>query len=89
MINLSRKPVAQFTTNTQERARPLIRCASLYRVYTRLFRASARFLPELHGRERAPTTSAYGPNYDRLVALKKKYDPSNFFRMNHNIKPSA
>ena len=33
--------------------------------------------------------SAYGPNYDRLVALKKKYDPSNFFRMNHNIKPSA
>jgi len=32
--------------------------------------------------------AAYGPNYDRLVALKNKYDPSNFFRMNHNIKPS-
>ena len=32
--------------------------------------------------------AAYGPNYDRLVALKKKYDPSNFFRMNHNIMPS-
>jgi FAD/FMN-containing dehydrogenase len=32
--------------------------------------------------------TAYGPNYDRLVALKKKYDPSNFFRMNHNIRPS-
>lgn len=31
---------------------------------------------------------AYGPNYDRLVALKDKYDPTNFFRMNHNIKPS-
>jgi len=31
---------------------------------------------------------AYGPNYDRLVALKNKYDPTNFFRMNHNIKPS-
>jgi FAD/FMN-containing dehydrogenase len=31
---------------------------------------------------------AYGCNYDRLVALKNKYDPSNFFRMNHNIKPS-
>ncbi len=30
---------------------------------------------------------AYGPNYDRLVALKNKYDPTNFFRMNHNIKP--
>jgi hypothetical protein len=30
---------------------------------------------------------AYGPNYERLVALKTKYDPTNFFRMNHNIKP--
>jgi berberine-like enzyme len=40
--------------------------------------------------ERDPLArSAYGPNYDRSVALKKKYDPSNFFRMNHNIKPSA
>jgi len=32
--------------------------------------------------------AAYGPNYERLVALKNKYDPTNFFRMNHNIKPS-
>jgi FAD/FMN-containing dehydrogenase len=30
---------------------------------------------------------AYGPNYERLVALKSKYDPTNLFRMNHNIKP--
>jgi hypothetical protein len=30
---------------------------------------------------------AYGCNYDRLVALTIKYDPTNFFRMNHNIKP--
>jgi len=30
---------------------------------------------------------AYGTAYKRLVALKKKYDPSNFFRMNQNIKP--
>jgi FAD/FMN-containing dehydrogenase len=32
--------------------------------------------------------AAYGPNYDRLVDLKNKYDPTNLFRMNHNIKPS-
>lgn len=32
---------------------------------------------------------AYGPNYDRLVALKNKYDPTNFFRLNQNIKPSG
>lgn len=31
---------------------------------------------------------AYGQNYDRLANLKKKYDPTNFFRFNQNIPPS-
>ena len=30
---------------------------------------------------------AYGPNYERLVSLKQKYDPDNFFRLNNNIVP--
>ena len=33
--------------------------------------------------------AAYGDTYDRLVALKKKYDPTNFFRLNQNIKPAV
>ena len=33
---------------------------------------------------------AYGPEkYQRLVALKDKYDPTNFFRQNQNIAPSV
>lgn len=31
---------------------------------------------------------AYGDNYERLVALKNKYDPANLFCMNQNIKPT-
>jgi FAD/FMN-containing dehydrogenase len=31
--------------------------------------------------------SAYGPNYDRLAAVKQKYDPHNLFHLNQNIKP--
>ena len=33
--------------------------------------------------------TAYGENYDRLVQLKNKYDPTNLFRMNQNIQPSG
>jgi FAD/FMN-containing dehydrogenase len=33
--------------------------------------------------------AAYGDTYDRLVALKDEYDPTNLFRLNQNIAPSA
>ena len=33
--------------------------------------------------------SAYGQHWDRLRTLKKKWDPENIFRMNHNIPPKS
>jgi FAD/FMN-containing dehydrogenase len=34
--------------------------------------------------------AAYNPQtYERLVALKNQYDPTNLFRLNQNIKPTV
>lgn len=33
--------------------------------------------------------STFGRNYDRLAAVKSKYDPANFFHLNQNVKPVA
>jgi FAD/FMN-containing dehydrogenase len=38
------------------------------------------------GEERVKAT--YGDNYERLVAIKDKFDPNNLFRVNQNIKPT-
>jgi FAD/FMN-containing dehydrogenase len=34
-----------------------------------------------------PVRAAYGPNYERLVEVKTKYDPENRFHLNFNIPP--
>ena len=31
--------------------------------------------------------AVFGSNHPRLVALKNKYDPTNFFRRNSNVEP--
>ena len=43
------------------------------------------FLTEDEGDERI--RAAYGNNYERLVDVKKKWDPKNLFRINKNITP--
>ena len=48
--------------------------------------AYVNFMME-EGQERVEAT--YGDNYKRLAAIKAKYDPTNLFHVNQNIKPKA
>ena len=41
----------------------------------------------MEGKDRIRAT--YRNNYERLAQIKAKYDPSNFFRVNQNIRPEA
>jgi hypothetical protein len=45
------------------------------------------FLSQDEGEDRVKAVYG-GAKYDRLVALKNKYDPTNLFRLNQNIKPT-
>ncbi len=53
------------------------------------YAAARRYVNYLAGDDSGedPVRSAYGPNYDRLVELKTKYDPDNLFHLNFNIAP--
>jgi FAD/FMN-containing dehydrogenase len=58
-----------------------------------LFRAAARYATGgvyvnfLTDDEGERVRSAYGANYDRLVRVKRAYDPHNLFHVNQNIPP--
>ncbi len=45
------------------------------------------YLGERNAEGLAGVKAAYGDNYARLVKLKRKFDPTNFFRLNQNISP--
>ena len=54
----------------------------------RPFFGDARYVNYLGDDETGESlAAAYGPNYRRLQQIKATYDPSNFFRMNQNIRP--
>jgi hypothetical protein len=53
----------------------------------RPFSSGAYLLSALDQEVDEVINAAFGANLQRLAAIKKKYDPTNFFRVNQNIKP--
>ena len=49
--------------------------------------ASGGYVNFMAGDDQGRVRDNYKGNYDRLVTIKKKYDPGNLFHMNQNIKP--
>jgi FAD/FMN-containing dehydrogenase len=61
--------------------------------YTALqpFMGAGRYMNYMGDDEEGEATAAaaYGPNHRRLQQIKARYDPTNFFRRNQNIRPAA
>ena len=53
------------------------------------YTANAVYMNYLGDDEGERVRAAYGPNWDRLVTLKRRWDPDNVFHLNQNIAPSG
>jgi FAD/FMN-containing dehydrogenase len=67
------------------------RCISWARDFfarSKPFASAGAYINFLTQEETDRIAFAYGASYKRLAELKKRYDPTNHFRMNQNIKPA-
>jgi FAD/FMN-containing dehydrogenase len=53
------------------------------------FASAGAYVNFMTEEENERVAKAYGPNYKKLVEIKKKYDPNNLLKHNQNIKPTA
>lgn len=63
--------------------------AAVREIYKEIEPHSVGFYTNLHDDTVEKTWGNFGANYPRLVTLKNKYDPTNLFRLNANIKPDV
>ena len=65
-----------------------IRWAREYFEASRPYASTGAYINFLTADETDRVRAAYGPNYDRLALAKRKYDPTNLFRLNQNVSPN-
>ena len=65
------------------------RIAEVRSDWARLERFTHGYYVNLNEEDAARTHANYGENYERLVKVKNKYDPTNLMHMNANIEPTA
>jgi hypothetical protein len=53
------------------------------------FATAETYINYLEDQGEPKVRTSYGANYERLMRVKNIYDPTNFFHLNHNIKPTG
>jgi FAD/FMN-containing dehydrogenase len=84
---------AKFVMNVHgrwERASEDQRCIGWSREFfeaSKPFASAGAYVNFMTEEEIGRVAAAYGPNFERLRQVKRKYDPNNVFHLNQNIKP--
>ena len=78
-------PVSIWTDPAQDE--PNVAWASAAYEAMRPFGTSGVYVNNLGDEGEDRVRAAYGANYLRLAALKRKFDPTNLFRANQNVRP--
>jgi FAD/FMN-containing dehydrogenase len=78
-----------FAVWTNDEAQKHIEWTRSFWTATRRFASPGVYVNFLGDEGEERIRASYGVNYERLVALKNKYDPTNFFHLNQNIQPTV
>lgn len=74
---------------TEGEAQPHLEWVQRFQEAIKPFAEEGVYVNFLTDEGEARIRASYGPNYERLVQVKNRYDPTNFFHVNQNIKPTT